>query len=69
MKIKYLSDFLNGAGQFLDICGRYDEHIIDKYLNTPSEKLDKDALQSDWQAVGNDMKNAMGLFDTNKNEK
>lgn len=53
----------------MDIRGTYYEHIIDKYLNTPSEKLDKDALQSDWQAVGNDMKNAMGLFDANKNEK
>lgn len=61
-----LSEFFSGFGQVLDIRGTYYEHITDKYLNTPSEKLDRDALRSDWQAVGDDIRHAMAEYDVIK---
>lgn len=61
-----LSEFFSGAGQLLDIRGTYYEHIADKYLNTPSDKLDSDALWSDWKAVGDNLRQAMEEYDVIK---
>lgn len=51
-----LKDFFMGAAHVLDISGSFGPRITD----FPS---DEEAISSDWAAVGQDMKIAMGKFD------
>lgn len=57
--------FFEGMGRVLDLGG-----TMVVYNESPTtEEADNRALNSDWQAVGNDLKNAMNSYAKNqKNE-
>lgn len=60
--IGFFPEIVTGVGQILDITGSYGDGLYDKYLKTSSEQLDREALQSDWQAVGKDLAGAMESY-------
>jgi len=59
MKGHKLSQILMGAGRLLDFSTSYNIELKRKYLKTNSAKIDRDALKSDWQKVGQTIKSAM----------
>ncbi|EFI34384.1 hypothetical protein Dthio_PD1736 [Desulfonatronospira thiodismutans ASO3-1] len=48
-----------GAGRIFDFAGSYDLDVCNKFLRTDSDTLDHDAVRSDWDQVGNDLKEAL----------
>jgi hypothetical protein len=59
LKIKAV---LNGVGRLFDFSQSYNSELREKYLNTDSNTLDKEALQSDWIAVGKSLRNALDNY-------
>ena len=55
---KHLQDFINGIADII-----YSPEISLKKSNSNFEKNDLKALQSDWEKVGNDIRNAMSEYD------
>ena len=55
---KHLQDFINGIADIV-----YSPEISLKKSNSNFEKNDLQALQSDWEKVGNDIRNAMSEYD------
>ena len=55
---KHLQDFINGIADIV-----YSPEISLKKSNSNFEKNDLKALKSDWEKVGNDIRNAMSEYD------
>ncbi len=53
-----VNSFLRGFGSVLDISGISYKTNIQKYTS----KTDAEAIASDWRAVGDDMRKAMGNY-------
>jgi len=63
MRCSKMKTLLIGAGKLLDFSSSYNAELRKKYLETDSSVLDRDALQSDWVAVGRSLRNALDKYE------
>lgn len=59
MKYNKLKQVAVGAGRILDFAHSYDSALHKKYLNTEARQIEGEALRSDWEKIGKDLKAAI----------
>ncbi len=69
LRKKRLKRLTIGAGRIFDFAGSYDVAVYNKFLRTDSDILDHEAVRSDWDKVGEDLKEALSSeADTQRNQ-
>lgn len=59
MKYNKLKQIAVGAGRLFDFAQSYDSALHKKYLDTDAGQIESDALRSDWEKIGKDLKSAI----------
>lgn len=63
MKLQKFYQILAGAGRLFDFSGSYNAKLRRKHVKTDPGKLDRNALSSDWQKVGDALRTSMGKLE------
>lgn len=56
MKYNKFKQVAVGAGRLLDFAQSYDSVLHKKYFKTEARQIESDALRSDWEKIGKDLK-------------